>query len=413
MQCGMLKSGQLKIIFAHVEGIVFPRYCQILTSVVSLTSLYSSPHQSQSLRTSVVFSDWCENMFLCPVIKVHQELGASEVFRTLKETGKKMPVFWVVSPCSLVQVHRCFRGVCCLHYQDVDLYCAENTNFRSHVVDVINGSDGHLYIDAIRRRGPQNLKHRMSRWSYVLQEITMLRELPSTDEMIAVDLPVFSGKSVLLLLENAPFRVSTRSEVWVLAARVQWLRVRTPLKASLSDIFYVVLTGLLHTRYVSKLKRFLKESDSATFSSCWFVLSRTTSDPFRKSWVSIKKRNPFCYGCRGIHTLRPCRSSGNRSTVSSVVHVATVPEKVVLRIIQKFKYKASGDVSQTHERNLLETLRLLVYNIVMKGTLEYNKDVTYEPCLFCLRVVTLRNTEWWCQEVMSDVRWDGCLGRLF
>jgi hypothetical protein len=29
----------------------------------------------------------------------------------------KMAVFWVVVPCSLVEVYRRFRGTCCLHHQ--------------------------------------------------------------------------------------------------------------------------------------------------------------------------------------------------------------------------------------------------------------------------------------------------------
>jgi hypothetical protein len=29
----------------------------------------------------------------------------------------KMAVFWVVAPCSLVEVYHRFRGPCCLHYQ--------------------------------------------------------------------------------------------------------------------------------------------------------------------------------------------------------------------------------------------------------------------------------------------------------
>jgi hypothetical protein len=29
----------------------------------------------------------------------------------------KMAVFWVVAPCSLVEVYRRFRGPCCLHHQ--------------------------------------------------------------------------------------------------------------------------------------------------------------------------------------------------------------------------------------------------------------------------------------------------------
>jgi hypothetical protein len=30
----------------------------------------------------------------------------------------KMAVFWVVVPCSLVEVYQCFRDACCLHHQD-------------------------------------------------------------------------------------------------------------------------------------------------------------------------------------------------------------------------------------------------------------------------------------------------------
>jgi hypothetical protein len=29
----------------------------------------------------------------------------------------KLAVFWVVAPCSLVEVHQRFRGPCCLHHQ--------------------------------------------------------------------------------------------------------------------------------------------------------------------------------------------------------------------------------------------------------------------------------------------------------
>jgi hypothetical protein len=34
----------------------------------------------------------------------------------------KIAVFWIVAPCSLVDVYRRFRGTCCLHYQG-DVSC--------------------------------------------------------------------------------------------------------------------------------------------------------------------------------------------------------------------------------------------------------------------------------------------------
>jgi hypothetical protein len=42
----------------------------------------------------------------------------SEVkFRVFTAASMKMAVFWVVAPCSLVEVYWRFRGSCCLHHQ--------------------------------------------------------------------------------------------------------------------------------------------------------------------------------------------------------------------------------------------------------------------------------------------------------
>jgi hypothetical protein len=38
-------------------------------------------------------------------------------FEVLTAVSTKMAVFWVVSPCSLVEVYQRFRGLCCLHHQ--------------------------------------------------------------------------------------------------------------------------------------------------------------------------------------------------------------------------------------------------------------------------------------------------------
>jgi hypothetical protein len=35
----------------------------------------------------------------------------------LTAVSTKMAVFWVVAPCSLVEVYQRFRGPCCLHHQ--------------------------------------------------------------------------------------------------------------------------------------------------------------------------------------------------------------------------------------------------------------------------------------------------------
>jgi hypothetical protein len=38
-------------------------------------------------------------------------------FEVLTAMSTKIAVFWVVAPCSLVEVYRRFRGPCCLHHQ--------------------------------------------------------------------------------------------------------------------------------------------------------------------------------------------------------------------------------------------------------------------------------------------------------
>jgi hypothetical protein len=52
------------------------------------------------------------------------ELDIVYIFTTFKLTPyevlmavTKMAVFWVVAPCSLVDVYQHFRGPCCLHHQ--------------------------------------------------------------------------------------------------------------------------------------------------------------------------------------------------------------------------------------------------------------------------------------------------------
>jgi hypothetical protein len=46
----------------------------------------------------------------------------------------KMAVFWVVAPCSLVEVYRRFRGACCRHYQGRDkrffVFRSRTSNWR-------------------------------------------------------------------------------------------------------------------------------------------------------------------------------------------------------------------------------------------------------------------------------------------
>jgi hypothetical protein len=50
--------------------------------------------------------------YFCQLLNVH---GVNDVRQT--EIHTKIAVFWVVAPCSLVEVYQRFRGPCCLHHQ--------------------------------------------------------------------------------------------------------------------------------------------------------------------------------------------------------------------------------------------------------------------------------------------------------
>jgi hypothetical protein len=44
----------------------------------------------------------------------------------------EMTVFWVVAPCSLVEVYQRFRGPCCLHHQGARCYNPEDSHLHTH-----------------------------------------------------------------------------------------------------------------------------------------------------------------------------------------------------------------------------------------------------------------------------------------
>jgi hypothetical protein len=45
----------------------------------------------------------------------------------------KMAFFWVITPCSLVEVYQRFRGTCCLHYQGLNAACEAASNSETLV----------------------------------------------------------------------------------------------------------------------------------------------------------------------------------------------------------------------------------------------------------------------------------------
>jgi hypothetical protein len=58
-----------------------------------------------------------ENLFLSSPASKPLVNANSLGFEVLMAVNTKMAVFWVVAPCSLVEVYQRFRGPCCLHHQ--------------------------------------------------------------------------------------------------------------------------------------------------------------------------------------------------------------------------------------------------------------------------------------------------------
>jgi hypothetical protein len=57
-------------------------------------------------------------------------------FEVLTAVSTKMAVFWVVAPCSLVDVYQCFRGPCCLNHQDKTLVNIYHTTTQKTAISV-------------------------------------------------------------------------------------------------------------------------------------------------------------------------------------------------------------------------------------------------------------------------------------
>jgi hypothetical protein len=63
-------------------------------------------------------------MAILIILSIHgKTTGKLVEFEVLTAVRMKMAVFWVVAPCSLVEVYQHFRGTCCLHHQGITLKC--------------------------------------------------------------------------------------------------------------------------------------------------------------------------------------------------------------------------------------------------------------------------------------------------
>jgi hypothetical protein len=71
------------------------------------------------LMTNELIITWMDGW-----MNVLMNLYVAELMNTFTDNwmgGRlRMAVFWVVAPCSLVEVYQRFRGPCCLHHQGDD-----------------------------------------------------------------------------------------------------------------------------------------------------------------------------------------------------------------------------------------------------------------------------------------------------
>jgi hypothetical protein len=60
----------------------------------------------------------------------------------------KMALFWVVAPCSMVEVYRCFNGACCLRHQGEAAARTSETSVKLYKTTRRNNpEDSDLQID--------------------------------------------------------------------------------------------------------------------------------------------------------------------------------------------------------------------------------------------------------------------------
>jgi hypothetical protein len=85
---------------------------------------------------------------LCKKIRVPSQVG----FEVLTAVSTKMAVFWVLVPCSLVEVHQRFRGACCLRNQGIIALMMEAARTSETLVNFYqttwrcNPEDSHLLL---------------------------------------------------------------------------------------------------------------------------------------------------------------------------------------------------------------------------------------------------------------------------
>jgi hypothetical protein len=82
----------------------------------------------------------------------------------------KVAVFWVVAPCSLLEVYRRFRSACCLHYIATMMEAASTSETSVNFCQNTrrnNPEDTHLLLLKYFQRYLPNFKEKSASFSFI------------------------------------------------------------------------------------------------------------------------------------------------------------------------------------------------------------------------------------------------------
>jgi hypothetical protein len=109
--------------FSYCNGV-----CYMYTShCCQLRKFISWNKRPKNVRKKTDSSDKC---LFCHCDRINRPNNRHTEINSIKDRHiMKMAVLWDVSPCSLVDIDRCFRGAYCLHHQG-DIYQITRCNIR-------------------------------------------------------------------------------------------------------------------------------------------------------------------------------------------------------------------------------------------------------------------------------------------
>jgi hypothetical protein len=87
----------------------------IIHLLTCLTTAVCQLQASTNIKNTIKYNN--KKKIYIYIKKKEKQINQKVGFEVLTAVSRKMDVFWVVAPCSLVEVYHRFRGPCCLHHQ--------------------------------------------------------------------------------------------------------------------------------------------------------------------------------------------------------------------------------------------------------------------------------------------------------